>query len=169
MPSEPPRFDPDEYQRPFWEPIGKFVFAFGYMEKDIDWCISALLRADQIRQGPSVASQIRNLSSRIALVGALFRLVASDPQQRAAADDLLARAKNLASYRNWLLHGPWAAFHVETQRWQKTRVNPQNFKMQSMEFDVASIEEKCAETTNVAVQLSNLIQKACAEPEKRVP
>ena len=58
-------------QEPFWQPIGKFVFAFGQLEKQIDWCISSLLHAETASQHSSVASQIRNLCSRIAIVEAL--------------------------------------------------------------------------------------------------
>jgi hypothetical protein len=27
-----------KYSRVFWEPMGKYIFQFGYLEKDLDWC-----------------------------------------------------------------------------------------------------------------------------------
>ena len=162
MPSEPPKFDPAEYQRPFWEPIGKFVFAFGYLEKDIEWCISALLNAEIHRQGPSVASQIRSLVSRISLVEALFRQLTADPKLRADMTEVRERIRALNTYRNGLLHGPWNSYHVEKQKWHKLRLNPQNFKLQAFDVQVSEIKERAKETLRVGVDLSNLVQGVAA-------
>src|SRR5688572_14122811 len=64
-------YDPDKHARPFWEPIGRFVFAFGYLERDVDTSLSRLLKLEYFDEGQMVFGQIRNLSSRILLLGAL--------------------------------------------------------------------------------------------------
>lgn len=162
-----PQEDPIAHQRPFWQPIGKFVFAFGYLEKDIDWCISALLKIDEIRQGPSVASQIRNLSSRIALVQALFKLLTADATQRREMKEVVEKLKIFSTFRNTLLHGPWGAYFVERKMWQKPRLNPQNFKMQTTEITVDDIENNARDVIQVGVKLLNLVQRVAKEHAER--
>jgi hypothetical protein len=162
-----PQEDPIGHQKPFWQPIGKFVFAFGYLEKDIDWCISALLQIDATRQGPSVASQIRNLSSRIALVQALFKLLTADSTQRSEMKEIVKKLKTFSTFRNALLHGPWGAYMVESKTWQKVRLNPQNFKMQTTEVTVENIESHALDIIQTGVKLLNLVQTVAKEHVER--
>ena len=121
---EPQPADPIICQAPFWQPIGRLVFAFGHLEKQIDWCISALLHADSEREEPSVASQIRNLCSRIALVEALFRLLTADETRQAELHSIIKQLRALIKFRNGLLHGPWGAYLDDRRTWQKPRTNP---------------------------------------------
>lgn len=162
-----PQEDPISYQRPFWEPIGKFVFAFGYLEKDIDWCISALLQIDQIRQGPSVASQIRNLSSRIELVQALFKLLTSDLDERNEMKGIVKQLKTFSTFRNALLHGPWGMYGIHNKTWQKPRLNPQTFKMQVTEITVAAIEDHARDVVATGSQLLRLVQEVAKRHAER--
>lgn len=162
-----PQEDPIAHQRPFWQPIGKFVFAFGYLEKDIDWCISGLLQIDEISQGPSVASQIRNLSSRIELVQALFKLLTSNAAQRNEMKEIVKKLKTFSTFRNALLHGPWGAYALESKTWQKPRLNPQNFKMQITEITAENIENHARDIVQTGVDLLNLVQTVAKEHAAR--
>jgi len=110
---EPQPADPVVCQPPSWQPIGKLVFAFGHLEQQIDCCISALLHTERERKEPSVASQIRNLCSRIALVEALFSQLTADKTRQAELHGIIEQLRALIKFRNGLLHGPWGAYFAD--------------------------------------------------------
>lgn len=143
-------------QEPFWQPLGRTVFAFGHLEKQIDWCISALLDADTTRGEPSVASQIRNICSRIALVEALFRQLTADEQQRAALHGLMKELRVLIKFRNGVLHGPWGTYLEDRHTWQKPRTDSFHLGPGFFEVSLEEVDEqieRAAEIGNALVQL----------------
>lgn len=152
-------------QEPFWQPLGRLVFAFGHLETQIDGCISALLDADSTRAEPSVASQIRNLCSRIALEEALFRQLTADAQQRAALHALIKELRVLIKFRNGALHGPWGTYVEERRIWQKPRTDPFYLGPGFFEVSVEEVNDKierAAETGNALVQLVRRLADARA-------
>ncbi len=147
---------PTAEQEPFWQALGRIVFAFGHLEKQIDWCISALLDADRTHGEPSVASQIRNICSRIALVEALFRQLTADEQQRAALNKLMKELRVLIRFRNGVLHGPWGPYLKDRRTWQKPRTDPFDLGPGFFEVSLEAVDEKierAAEIGNALVQL----------------
>ena len=150
-------------QEPFWQPIGKFVFGFGELEKQIDWCISSLLHAETASQHPSVASQIRNLCSRIAIVEALFRLLTTDKDRRAELRSIVKQLRGLVMFRNGLLHGPWGSYVEDRQTWQKPRTDPKDLRPWAFEVTVESIEEHIRLMAQIRASLSDLVHVVAEE------
>lgn len=164
---EPQPADPITCQAPFWQPIGKLVFAFGHLEQQIDWCISALLHADRARKGPSVASQIRNLCSRIALVEALFRLLTADQERRAKLRGIIKELRAIIRFRNGLLHGPWGTYFDDRRTWQKTRTDPDDLSPGSFEVTVEDIDEHIRLAAQIGTALVNLVQQVADQHAAR--
>lgn len=160
---EPQSADPLTQQAPFWQPIGKLVFAFGYLEQQIDWCISALLQAGRKHEAPSVASQIRNLCSRIALLEALFRLQIADKARQAELHGIIKQLRVLIKFRNGLLHGPWGAYSPETVAWQKPRTDPSALSPWSFEVTVEDIDEHARLAAQTGAALFDLVQRVAEE------
>lgn len=166
---KPQPSDPLTGQAPFWQPIGRLVFAFGHLEQQIDWCISALLHADSEREGPSVASQIRNLCSRIALVAALFRLLTADKARQAELRSLIKQLQALIKFRNGLLHGPWGPYFADRRTWQKPRTDPDELSPWSFEVSVEDIDEHTRRAAQIGTALFDLVRRvgeenACSAP-----
>ncbi len=160
---EPQPADPLTCQAPFWQPIGRLVFAFGHLEQQIDWCISALLQAGGKREGPSVASQIRNLCSRIALVEALFRLLTADEARQAELRSLIKQLRALIKFRNGLLHGPWGSYSADRRIWQKPRTDPRDLSPWSFEVSVEDIDEHTRRAAQIGAALFDLVQRVAEE------
>lgn len=169
---EPPSPALIAHQEPFWQPIGRLVFAFGHLEKQIDWCISALLDADSARGGPSVASQIRNLCSRIALVEALFRQLTADEQQRVALHKLIKELRMVTKFRNGVLHGLWGTYLEDRRTWQKPRTDPIGLSPGCFEVSVEAVDEhiqRVAEIGNALVKLIPLVAEEHAARSLHAP
>jgi hypothetical protein len=156
MPYIGPPAPPNAAQEPFWQPLGRIVFTFGHLETQIDWCISALLDTHGTQGEPSVASQIRNICSRIALVEALFRQLTADEHQRTQLHGLVKELRVLLKFRNGVLHGPWGTYLEERRTWQKPRTDPFHLGPGFFEVSLEEVNEKierAAETGNALVQL----------------
>ena len=160
---EPPPLSPIADQEPFWQPIGRLVFAFGHLEKQIDWCICALLNADGTRGTPSVASQIRNLCSRIALAEALFRQLTTAGKRRAELHSIIKELRALIKFRNGVLHGPWGAYLGDKGTWQKPRTNPIDLSPGFFEVTVEDIDEHVQRAAEMGNALLKLVQGAAEE------
>lgn len=156
-----PILNPVEYEEPYWEPIGKFVIRFGYLEKTIDWSITSLLEL-HTRQGEAVASQILNLRSRIRLIEKLCYLVTADTEHRKAAVEIVEEIVKLNSYRNGLLHGQWGSYHMSANEefyWSKLDVNPQNFRYREFHVKLSELMANLERLDEANMRLSNFIQQ----------
>ena len=108
-----------KFEEPYWEPIGKYVIAFGHLEKQVNWAITVLLSVHE-RQGGTITSQIISFRSRIRLMEKLVRLLVKSPILRIYAawhtNELYAQN----SFRNNLVHGEWGGyFYIDGGYWQK--------------------------------------------------
>jgi hypothetical protein len=160
----PPPADPLAAQEPFWQPIGRLVFAFGHLESQIDWCITALLDGDPARGEPSVASQIRNICSRIALVEALFRQRTSDAKRRDELRGVIRELGAIIKFRNGVLHGPWGAYLEPSRAWQKPRAHPIDLTRGSFDVTVEAIEGHVRRAAEVGGALVHLVHAIADEP-----
>ena len=167
--SGPPLTAPITDQEPFWEPIGRLVFAFGHLEAQIDWCISALLAADSACGGPSVASQIRNLCSRIALAEALFRQRTTDAKRREELHGLIKELRTIVKLRNGILHGPWGAYLDDRRTWQKPRTDPIDLRPGSFEVTAEAIDEHVRRAAEIGAALVTLVRLEADEQTARAP
>lgn len=159
-------WDPIQYERPFWEPLGRMVINFGHLEKTVDWAIGAFLRVHE-RQGEAVTSQILNLASRIKLITKLCNLLTSDAEERRAIKAMEIRISALNTFRNQVVHGQWGAYHVNEKAYTKVSVNPRNFEYKSVSITVPEIEATAGECFTLSVDLTNLTQKIIREYERQ--
>jgi len=156
-------------QEPFWEPIGQLVFAFGHLEEQIEWCITLLLNADSAPKSPSVASQIRNICSRIALVEALYRQLTTDEQLRVALHNLIKELRVVFKFRNGVLHGPWGNYFKHSCTWQKPRTNPVDLSPYNFEVSVEVLQEHIQRAADIGNGLVKLILSVVEEHASRAP
>ncbi len=155
-------------QQPFWQPIGRLVFAFGQLESQIDWCITALLDADANEGEPSVASQIRNICSRIALVEALFRQRTTDAKSRAELHSVIKDLGTIIKFRNGVLHGRWGSYLDDRGVWQKPRTHPIDLIPVSFEVTREAIDEHSDRAEKVGNALVRLVQMVAEEKSGRL-
>ena len=163
-----PIINPDEYEEPYWKPIGQFVIRFGYLEKTIDWSITSLLELHN-RQGEAVASQILNLRSRIRLIEKLCYLVTADPVGRKTVTEIVKEIVELNSYRNGLLHGQWGSYHMSASEefyWSKLDVNPQNFKYREFQVRLSELTANLERIRQADMRLGNFIQQVMKDRQQ---
>ena len=117
--------DPTIVEKPFWEPIGRYVFQFGYLERDVDWSLSALLKLEYITHGQVLFSQISSLPSKLKLLSTLTRKATSSKGHRDAIDDLIDLIDEQRQFRNSLVHGGWGNYSEQgdLKCWQKIEIS----------------------------------------------
>lgn len=162
-----------EVQRIFWEPIGKYIFAFGYLEKNIDWCLSALLRLEPFFEGDVVFSQIKSLPSKIKLIGALTQRRTRNLVQIDEVKEALTIVGQHRVFRNGLVHGPWGAFirmsdDPSSGTWQKPYVSPNSLTFSAFEVSLQDLKEKHSELVIVSAKLVRAVQ-AITDPRPGAP
>lgn len=155
-------------QEPFWQPIGRLVFAFGHLEMQLDWCISALLDADASPSEPSVASQIRNICSRIALVEALYRQHETNADRRAELRGVIKELGAIIKFRNGVLHGPWGAYLADKRTWLKPRTHSFDLSPGSFEVTQEAIDEHVERAAEIGGRLVALVRSLVEERRAEV-
>ena len=117
-----PEFDRDltELEKPFYEPIGIYIFRFGSLERKMDESISELMGIDFHSIGQYPLSEIDFLSK-----ARLFKVFAlkKEPQGKDHIDQFFADVETQNTFRNDLVHGSWG-IHTSTDdgtytAWQK--------------------------------------------------
>jgi hypothetical protein len=160
---DPPLAIPVVQQEPFWQPVGRLVFAFGQLESQIDWCITALLGGHASPSDPSVAAQIRNICSRIALVEALFRQRTGDANLRAELHRVIEELRAIIKFRNGVLHGPWGTCSESGRAWQKPRAHPVALSPGSFEVTLEAIDDHVGRAAQIGDMLVRLVQLVADE------
>jgi hypothetical protein len=94
-------------ERPFWEPIGRYVFRFGMLERKVDEAISLLIGVQFFQQGQFILNDI-DLSVRARLLYTLCR--GSDARLLADMKKAFTDIEKQNTFRNTLVHGPWQAY-----------------------------------------------------------
>jgi hypothetical protein len=175
-PLAPEGYDPLEHERPFWEPIGRFVFNFGYLERDVDWALSVLLKLEYFAEGQTVFGQIRNLSGRILLLGALCNRSTKNPDYRAEIKSISKGLIEANAFRNRLVHGAWAGCFVfpekppeERLEWQKNGINPNSLKFSHTQISIKEINAQYRAVMTLKAAVKNLAQKIAAERTASAP
>jgi hypothetical protein len=158
--------DLHEFSRPFWQPIGQFVMAFGQLEREINTCIGYLLVIHQ-RQGEVVTSQIKNLVARINLIRRLVILLTADTAIREKAKDLTDELRRLNAYRNKLLHGPLGIYSVQGGYWTKQHFDGNDFKTKTFEVHADEIVANANAAIRVRCDLSNFSREVANDHMKR--
>lgn len=157
---DPPARPSSAAQEPFWGPVGELVFAFGHLEQQIDWSISTLLGADSAPKGPTVASQIRNICSRIALIEALYRQKSTDEQERAVMHALIKGLQAALKFRNGVLHGPWGGYDASGRVWRKPRTHAIDLNAWEFEVSATVLREHIQRAQDIGDELITLVSGA---------
>ncbi len=155
--------DPYEYERPFWAPIGQFVMAFGYLERDIGVSITRLLQLHDRLQGGALLTKIKSTDALIDLFEPLLKALNREPERVEKAKELVQRLKEANTFRNGLLHGPWLAYFVEDGQFQKLSKKSPSAATQPHKFTVTEIGDRTREVMKVQGDLGSFVQDVLKE------
>ncbi|MEQ8444126.1 MAG: hypothetical protein RIM72_08670 [Alphaproteobacteria bacterium] len=143
----------------FAEPIGTFVFAFGYLEHQLDAAIGALLRIESSRESDAITAQIQSVAAKARLVQQLVKIQTENCQLREEAERVAKEIARINTYRNRLIHGPWNAFfhgNSEEPSWQKLSTDPQNFKTKAFGVKISDIKNNTSAAYKAMTDVGNL-------------
>ncbi|TIL56053.1 MAG: hypothetical protein E5Y79_31540 [Mesorhizobium sp.] len=139
----------ERYDSDFYEPIGRLIMQFGFLEFDIDHWLSAL-GADQPK-----LRKANNLNNKITLYGQIIDQHTTEPNDLAERDRLVQQMRELNTFRNRVVHGPWSAYLVEKKAWQKLSVNRQNATHQFFEVTADVIRAAASDLAKIQVDASH--------------
>lgn len=153
-------------QQPFWEPIGRFVFSFGMLERFVDEQLSGLMEIDYHNNGQYVLSELDFLT-RARLLNVYVRK--DDNALQSEMKALFQKLEDLNAFRNNLVHGAWTEYlqtdPEEGSSWTKMglsrRFHPQVFSVRRDE-----IEDNTAAVIDLGTTLAALC-KQINEARKR--
>jgi hypothetical protein len=152
-------------EKPFWEPIGQYVFRFGMLERRVDIALSSLTGMDYFRVGMFVFSPTDFLA-RAHLLRVLTRGYAVADEMKKTVLDV--EAQN--TFRNNLVHGPWTAHfsnHPEGKdSWQKTGLS-RRFNLQGFTITCDEIRSNAAIVDSLGSAVMSLSQLAAKERTER--
>src|ERR1700730_382588 len=94
-------------ERPFWEPIGRYVFRFGMLEQKVDEALSLLMGIDFFQTGQFVLRPI-DFGDRANLLRAYSR--GRDARLHTEMEKVVKDIVKQTEFRNTLVHGPWMAY-----------------------------------------------------------
>jgi hypothetical protein len=139
----------ERYDSDFYEPIGRLIMQFGFLEFHIDHWLSAL-GADHPK-----LRKANNLNNKITLYGQLIDHHTTEPNDLAERDRLVQQMRELNTFRNRVVHGPWSAYLVEKKAWQKLSVNRQNATHQFFEVTADEIRAAAISVVRTHGEASN--------------
>ena len=118
-------------EKPFWEPIGRYIFNFGLLEKKVDDALTQLMDVSH-DVGAFSLRPIQSMVAKINLIEALTRLhTKADASLRTKMEEIISEIGRQNSFRNDLVHGPWTAhitnFEGGENAWQKFKISA-NYK-----------------------------------------
>jgi hypothetical protein len=96
-----------DLESPFWEPIGRYVFKFGMLERKVDEALSLLMGVEFFQHGEFVLSEVGFLASA-RLLKTYCR--GTDAGLHAEMTEAFKEIEEQNTFRNALVHGPWMAY-----------------------------------------------------------
>lgn len=163
---------PGTCEQLFYEPIGRYVFQFGYLERDIDWALSALTGMEYQTQGSMIFSQIKSLPSKIKLLAALTPKITKTESLRNQMAEICSELDEQRNFRNALVHGPWNGYSFNSVNpqdgaWQKLYISTRlNFS--TFEVSIKDLEDNQTKVIALSAKLVNLIQEILCERSSTV-
>src|SRR5690348_16536306 len=100
----------DQLEKEYWEPVGRFIFAFGDLERLVDEFLIDLLGIDYRIAGKFTLSEIDFLA-RANLLKAFCRGTAAEKEMK----EVVTEIEQLNTFRNRLIHGTWSAHFESTE------------------------------------------------------
>ena len=156
-------------QQPFWEPIGRFVFNFGLLERLIDERLSELMDIEYVDHGMYALSTM-DLLTRANLLRVYCRK--DDPAPQAEMKTIYLELEELNTFRNNLVHGPWTSYMQtdpdEGSSWQKTRVS-RRFKTQFFDVRRDQINDKTTAIEGIKTRLTRLCRQLTEARKRGAP
>lgn len=153
------QIDFDALHKPFAEPLGWLVLEFSYLEKELNWCVTALAGVEAIsRAGEAIVGSMPSFTRRLAHVREEILL------RRGPSEEWISlerRMRELNRLRNFAIHGLWGAFSRTAwgePAWQVQKVDPKTNKISSREFSVSQLQEARREALRLSVAISNYVQ-----------
>lgn len=153
--------DFDAPYRPFVEPVGRLVFAFSYLEKDLNWCVTALAGLNPIgRAADEMLGKMPNFAARIQKVGDNIRERHGACEQWDALETSLL---TLSEFRNFAIHGLWTAFsttawEVGEPAWQVQKVDLKTKRLTFRVISVTELQNAANEAKRLSAELMNYVQ-----------
>ncbi len=156
-------------EKPFWEPIGRYVFNFGLLERKLDRSIIAVMGVDW-RIGEFTLRPIQSMAAKINLFEALAKLhIPKDSELIEVLDSAVDDLREQYAFRNDLVHGGWGAhfsdFGNGESGWQKPKLT-QSFKHRGFNVTVPQLIAVDLKIKSLGHRLNNLAFKVSSERTK---
>jgi hypothetical protein len=145
-------------EKPFWEPIGEFIFRFGNLERKVDESLSLLMGIEFYFVGMYPLGEISFLP-KVKLLSAFSR--GSDLQVQ--MKDVAGEIEDLNSFRNDLVHGPWVAQiqnidGAGSTAWQKFGLS-RSHRPKARNITIADISSNAAKAVHLTHQVTQICQR----------
>lgn len=152
-------------ERPFWEPIGRYVFNFGLLEREVDRSLIVVMGV-KWKVGEFTLRPIQSLAAKINLFDALARMyLPKDSPLIGTLDSLIDDLSEQYTFRNDLVHGGWGA-HISDlgdgePGWQKPKITGR-YKHRGFNVTVTQITQNDLKIRDLSHRLNDLAFKAHA-------
>ena len=152
-------------EKPFWEPIGRYVFKFGMLERRVDIELSTLMGIAYANVGQYALNDMDFLS-RVHLLRVFSRRTSQDKEMKQFIQDL--EAQN--TFRNNVVHGPWTAFHSSIDGsgnpgrsgWQKIGLSRKHHP-KAFNVTVADLITNASEVERLGICLVGIVREIKSE------
>ncbi|WP_192356299.1 hypothetical protein [Mesorhizobium mediterraneum] len=144
----------ERYDSEFYEPIGRLVMQFGMLEFHMDHWLTALAEYKQSYDRATLG-QVRNFSTKITMYGQFIAYRTTERRDLVERDRLVKAMRELNTFRNRVIHGPWNGYLVEKKAWQKLSFNPQNFTNHVFEVTADEIRAAANDVAKIQVEASH--------------
>ncbi|HMJ30206.1 MAG TPA: hypothetical protein VK512_15970 [Xanthobacteraceae bacterium] len=142
-------------EQPFWEPIGRFVFNFGLLERNIDMALIVLL-GTETEVGEFVLKPIQSIPPKLNMLEALTRMRVGDHDLLNDMEVLTKELSDLNTFRNDLVHGGWYQFFGskagKIHGWNKKKIT-KTYKQRIFSATVDDINTMDAKIKRLGVDL----------------
>ena len=145
----------ESMERPFWEPIGRYVFRFGMLERRVDSELCTLISLDH-----DVGVHLLNeLDFAVRLQ--LLRVFARASNHQDEMKKLVADIGLQNEFRNTVVHGPWTAHFSDIDgkgpAWQKFGLSRQH-RPKATNITVADLTKNAVEISKLEARLVKLVR-----------
>jgi hypothetical protein len=153
------------HEESFWAPIGKFVFTFGMLERDVNLALSQLMDVKHDDIGQYILNELDFLP-RVHFLAVYCRK--DDSKFKERMKQIVDALGEHNTFRNDLVHGAWTSLAIDTDtgsvHWNKVglsrRNNPKTFAVSIA--DITSRTEAIKDLRDQLHGLANDIVKARA-------
>ena len=148
----------------FFEPIGEMMWAFGWLDHQVDLALISLLQVDRLEVVQAVLSQIGRFEAKIDLFSQLANLRFSDSSKAELIKQIHDDLDEVNGKRNHIVHGRGSSFVWPPLRIAISRDRPQSEKFGTKRYfyepqEISEITNKMIKAGTVIGQLKWEINK----------